>query len=187
MPTYEYACQKCGQNFDAYQSMRDEAYKICPKELCRQAKWGKGKVTRLLGTGAGLIFKGSGFYITDYRSNSYKEAAKKTPPRGARKGWGKWRGQAGGQTPPPRPRRSRNRKQKRTPARDQTRLYRLPARERAGANLLPQLRRAPGSQRAVVKEKIAAADTDAGTQKHLKKMFDSDAGAFGARSSCWGR
>ena len=77
MPTYEYACQKCGQNFDAFQSMRDQAYEICPKELCRQARWGKGKVKRLLGTGAGLIFKGSGFYITDYRSNSYKEAAKK--------------------------------------------------------------------------------------------------------------
>ncbi len=77
MPTYEYACQKCGQNFDAYQSMRDEAFQVCPKELCRQAKWGKGKVKRLLGTGAGLIFKGSGFYITDYRSNSYKEGAKK--------------------------------------------------------------------------------------------------------------
>ena len=57
--------------------MRDEPYKICPKELCQQAKWGKGKVKRLLGTGAGLIFKGSGFYITDYRSNSYQEAAKK--------------------------------------------------------------------------------------------------------------
>lgn len=77
MPTYEYACQKCGKNFDAYQSMRDEPFAICPKELCRQKKWGKGKVKRLLGTGAGLIFKGSGFYITDYRSNSYKEGAKK--------------------------------------------------------------------------------------------------------------
>ena len=80
MPTYEYSCLKCGQNFDAFQSMRDEAYKTCPKELCRQAKWGKGKVKRLLGTGAGLIFKGSGFYITDYRSNSYKEGAKKEAP-----------------------------------------------------------------------------------------------------------
>ncbi len=77
MPTYEYACQKCGQNFDAFQSMRDEPFQVCPKELCRQAKWGKGKVKRQLGTGAGLIFKGSGFYITDYRSNSYKEGAKK--------------------------------------------------------------------------------------------------------------
>jgi putative FmdB family regulatory protein len=85
MPTYEYACEKCGKNFDAFQSMRDEAYKICPKELCRQAKWGKGKVKRLLGTGAGLIFKGSGFYITDYRSHNYREAAKKENSAGAEK------------------------------------------------------------------------------------------------------
>src|SRR6186997_769074 len=77
MPTYEYSCQKCGQNFDAFQSMRDEPFRECPKELCRLPKWGHGKVKRLPGTGAGLIFKGSGFYITDYRSDSYKEAAKK--------------------------------------------------------------------------------------------------------------
>ncbi len=57
--------------------MRAEPYKTCPKELCRQPKWGKGKVKRLLGTGAGLIFKGSGFYTTDYRSESYKSGAKK--------------------------------------------------------------------------------------------------------------
>lgn len=80
MPTYEYSCEKCGKNFDAYQSMRDEAFRECPKELCQQKKWGRGKVKRLLGTGAGLIFKGSGFYITDYRSDSYKEAAKKDAP-----------------------------------------------------------------------------------------------------------
>ncbi len=83
MPTYEYACQKCGQNFETFQSMRDEPFKECPKELCRLPKWGHGKVKRLLGTGAGLIFKGSGFYITDYRSNSYKEAAKKEAPAAA--------------------------------------------------------------------------------------------------------
>jgi putative FmdB family regulatory protein len=77
MPTYEYACAKCGQHFDAFQSMRDEAFRECPKELCRLPKWGHGKVKRLLGTGAGIIFKGSGFYSTDYRSSSYKEAAKK--------------------------------------------------------------------------------------------------------------
>ena len=80
MPTYEYACEKCGQNFDAFQSMRDEPFRECPKELCRLQKWGHGKVKRLLGTGAGLIFKGSGFYTTDYRSDSYKEAAKKESP-----------------------------------------------------------------------------------------------------------
>jgi putative FmdB family regulatory protein len=80
MPTYEYSCEKCGQNFDAFQSMRDEPFRECPKELCRLPKWGHGKVKRLPGTGAGLIFKGSGFYITDYRSDSYKEAAKKEAP-----------------------------------------------------------------------------------------------------------
>jgi len=80
MPTYEYSCEKCGKNFDAFQSMRDKTFEICPKELCQQKRWGKGKVKRLLGTGAGLIFKGSGFYITDYRSNNYKEGAKKEAP-----------------------------------------------------------------------------------------------------------
>src|ERR1700731_2437313 len=80
MPTYEYSCEKCGKTFEAYQSMRDEPFRECPKELCRQKKWGHGKVKRLLGTGAGLIFKGSGFYVTDYRSNSYKEGAKKDAP-----------------------------------------------------------------------------------------------------------
>jgi putative FmdB family regulatory protein len=77
MPTYEYACEKCGKNFDAFQSMREEPFKECPQQLCRLPQWGHGKVKRLLGTGAGVIFKGSGFYITDYRSSSYKEAAKK--------------------------------------------------------------------------------------------------------------
>src|SRR5438270_9675396 len=80
MPTYEYHCEKCGKNFDAFQSMRDSAFTECPKDKCQLPKWGHGKVKRLLGTGAGLIFKGSGFYITDYRSNSYKEAAKKDAP-----------------------------------------------------------------------------------------------------------
>jgi putative FmdB family regulatory protein len=93
MPTYEYTCEKCGKNFDAFQSMRDEPFKVCPKELCRQAKWGKGKVKRLLGTGAGLIFKGSGFYITDYRSESYNNAAKKESPTSEKPG-----GETGGKS-----------------------------------------------------------------------------------------
>ena len=76
MPTYEYECAKCKKNFDAFQSMKDEAYKTCPKDKSRMKTWGKGKVKRLLGAGAGLIFKGSGFYITDYRSEGYKSAAK---------------------------------------------------------------------------------------------------------------
>lgn len=56
--------------------MKDAAFTVCPKEKCLMKKWGKGKVKRLLGAGAGLIFKGSGFYITDYRSEGYKSAAK---------------------------------------------------------------------------------------------------------------
>ena len=81
MPTYEYACEKCGKNFDAFQSMRDQTFTECPKEHCQQKRWGHGKVKRLLGTGAGLIFKGSGFYITDYRSNYLRRARKKKPAR----------------------------------------------------------------------------------------------------------
>jgi putative FmdB family regulatory protein len=83
MPTYEYSCEKCGGNFETVQSMRDAPLQECPKDLCRQKKWGHGKVKRLIGTGAGLIFKGSGFYITDYRSDSYREAAKKDAPAAA--------------------------------------------------------------------------------------------------------
>jgi putative FmdB family regulatory protein len=77
MPTYEYQCEKCNQTFEVFQSMKDEAYTVCPKEFCRLEAWGAGKVKRLFGTGAGLIFKGSGFYITDYRSPNYQESAKK--------------------------------------------------------------------------------------------------------------
>lgn len=63
--------------------MRDPAFTECPEDKCQVSPWGHGKVKRLLGTGAGLIFKGSGFYITDYRSNSYKEAAKNDAPASA--------------------------------------------------------------------------------------------------------
>jgi putative FmdB family regulatory protein len=77
MPTYEYRCEKCQGTFELFQSMKDAALEVCPREQCRLETWGKGKVKRLLGTGAGLIFKGSGFYITDYRSSNYQEAAKK--------------------------------------------------------------------------------------------------------------
>lgn len=76
MPTYEYQCEKCKKSFELYQSMKDAALTTCPKEQCRQKTWGKGKVKRQVGTGAGLIFKGSGFYITDYRSEGYKASAK---------------------------------------------------------------------------------------------------------------
>ena len=80
MPTYEYFCQKCEQSFDAVQSMKDPHFDTCPEGKCRLEVWGHGKVKRQLGTGAGLIFKGTGFYITDYRSEGYKEAAKKDAP-----------------------------------------------------------------------------------------------------------
>jgi putative FmdB family regulatory protein len=69
MPTYEYKCFACDHTFEQFQSITAAPIKRCPQ--C-----GKSKVKRLLGTGAGLIFKGSGFYITDYRSESYKNAAK---------------------------------------------------------------------------------------------------------------
>lgn len=77
MPTYEYECSKCELNFDYFQSMNDKPLTTCVHpEGCRHQK-SKAKVRRLLGTGAGIIFKGSGFYETDYRSSGYKEAAKK--------------------------------------------------------------------------------------------------------------
>ena len=58
----------------------DKPLILCPKELCGQKKWGKGKVKRAVVAGAGLIFKGSGFYTTDYRSKNYQESAKKESP-----------------------------------------------------------------------------------------------------------
>jgi putative FmdB family regulatory protein len=70
MPTYEYACTACGHEFEAFHSITAAPIRLCPK--C-----GEQKVERLISGGAGLIFKGSGFYITDYRSEGYKEAAKK--------------------------------------------------------------------------------------------------------------
>jgi putative FmdB family regulatory protein len=83
MPTYEYACEKCGHEFEFFQSMKDRPLTVCPKEKCKLKKWGKGRVKKMLGAGAGLIFKGSGFYITDYRSEGYKQAAKKESSAGS--------------------------------------------------------------------------------------------------------
>ena len=77
MPTYEYVCEKCGQQFEKVQPISAKPLAICPKELCARKRWGKGKVKRAISTGGVLIFKGSGFYVTDYRSDKYKEAAKK--------------------------------------------------------------------------------------------------------------
>jgi putative FmdB family regulatory protein len=70
MPTYEYKCSACGFEFEKFESIKSSPSKKCPH--C-----GKNRAKRLIGTGAGLIFKGSGFYITDYRSEKYKDAAKK--------------------------------------------------------------------------------------------------------------
>ena len=77
MPTYDYVCQKCGHEFEATHSIAAEPLKVCPAGVCPRKKWGRGKVTKKIGAGAGLLFKGGGFYITDYRSEGYKSAAKK--------------------------------------------------------------------------------------------------------------
>ena len=77
MPTYEYSCEKCGHEFEIVQSINAAPLTVCPKDKCKQTKWGKGPVKRMIVSGAGLLFKGSGFYITDYRSDNYKAAAKK--------------------------------------------------------------------------------------------------------------
>ena len=84
MPTYEYQCEKCGLEFEHFQSMKDDALTTCLKDVCQKKRWGKGKVHRAIGSGAGLIFKGSGFYITDYRSENYKAGAKGDKPAPAK-------------------------------------------------------------------------------------------------------
>ena len=68
MPTYEYACENCGHKFEQFQTITSKPLRTCPK--C-----GKQKLNRLIGAGAGIIFKGSGFYQTDYRSESYRKAS----------------------------------------------------------------------------------------------------------------
>jgi putative FmdB family regulatory protein len=68
MPTYDYVCDGCGHAFELFQSMTDEVKKTCPK--CK-----KKKLRRLIGSGGAIVFKGSGFYKTDYRSESYKKGA----------------------------------------------------------------------------------------------------------------
>ena len=70
MPTYEYKCNHCGVGFERFQSIKAQPVKDCPE--CEE----KGTVSRLISGGAGLIFRGDGFYITDYRSDSYKASAK---------------------------------------------------------------------------------------------------------------
>jgi putative FmdB family regulatory protein len=73
MPTYEYKCEACGHAFERFQSIKAAPVRTCPE--C-----GKRKARRLMGMGGALIFKGSGFYATDYRSSSYKDGAKKDKP-----------------------------------------------------------------------------------------------------------
>ncbi|HMD54006.1 MAG TPA: zinc ribbon domain-containing protein [Phycisphaerae bacterium] len=73
MPTYEYRCSKCGHEFEEFQSITAKPIRKCPK--C-----GRMAVNRLISAGVGVIFRGSGFYQTDYRSEKYKEAAKKEAP-----------------------------------------------------------------------------------------------------------
>ncbi len=75
MPNYDYECSKCRHVFEVFQSMKDGPLKTCPK--C------KGPVSRLIGSGAGFIFKGSGFYITDYRSSDYQKKAKQDSSSGS--------------------------------------------------------------------------------------------------------
>ena len=78
MPTYDYVCDACEHAFELYQSIKADAEKKCPE--C-----GKKKLRRLIGPGAAIVFKGSGFYTTDYRSDSYKKAAAADKPPSADK------------------------------------------------------------------------------------------------------
>lgn len=78
MPTYDYKCENCGHTFEQFQSITAGTLRKCPK--C-----GKNALNRLIGTGAGIIFKGSGFYQTDYRSENYKQAQKKETDSGKEK------------------------------------------------------------------------------------------------------
>jgi putative FmdB family regulatory protein len=111
VPTYEYECAACGHRLEQFQSIKDAPLKKC-------AKCGKLKLKRLIGAGAGVIFKGSGFYTTDYRSPSYHTAKKddadkkpETKPETKSESCGKPACDAGGcQAPPPPPRSKGSRK-----------------------------------------------------------------------------
>ncbi len=106
MPTYEYVCEKCGHQFDKFQLISAAPLTTCPEDQCAQKRWGKGKVKRVIGAGAGLIFKGSGFYITDYRSEKYKQAAKKdsaTPAPASSSGGDAKAGKSESKSGPPKP------------------------------------------------------------------------------------
>ena len=75
MPTYEYECQKCGHRLEEFQSITAEPLQSCCKAICPKGG-ARGRPKRLISSGGGLLFKGSGFYETDYRSESYQKAAK---------------------------------------------------------------------------------------------------------------
>jgi putative FmdB family regulatory protein len=79
MPTYDYVCDACGHEFELFQSMTDSVKRKCPK--CT-----KNKLRRLIGAGAAIMFKGSGFYQTDYRSDSYKKRADADKPSSSSEG-----------------------------------------------------------------------------------------------------
>jgi putative FmdB family regulatory protein len=79
MPTYDYECRACGKTFEVFQPISEAPKKKCPE--C-----GKPKLERLIGPGAGFIFKGSGFYITDYRSKDYQAKAKAESEGGTKAG-----------------------------------------------------------------------------------------------------
>jgi putative FmdB family regulatory protein len=91
MPTYDYRCDACGHEFERFQSITAPAVRRCPK--C-----GRRKVRRLIGAGGGILFRGKGFYQTDYRSESYRKAAEKDKPAGQGKAG---EGSSGGAGKPP--------------------------------------------------------------------------------------
>jgi len=90
MPTYEYECKSCGLNFERFQSITARPVKTCPE--CG------GKVTRLISAGSGVLFKGSGFYETDYRSAEYKRRARQEGSSGSGSAPSKGKSKNGGDT-----------------------------------------------------------------------------------------
>jgi putative FmdB family regulatory protein len=91
MPTYDYECDACGHTFELFQGINDPLKKKC-------SECGKPKLRRLFGTGAAVVFKGSGFYQTDYRSESYKKGAEKDKPASDSKSDAKGDGKSGSNT-----------------------------------------------------------------------------------------
>ena len=97
MPTYEYECSKCGKVFELFQSITEPPRKRLKKADPRACQC-NGPVTRRISTGGGLIFKGSGFYLTDYRSESYKQGAKAETGSGTPDTKGAVDGKSGGES-----------------------------------------------------------------------------------------